>query len=130
MGPFPAGLVLHSWTGPPDMVIPLARVEGVHFSLSGFTTRANPSKLAQTVKQIPLDRLLLETDAPDGLPKEHRLSGCGQQEQPINRPANIRTICTRVASAMGVHEELIANAAHRNALKLFRFGQKALHASS
>lgn len=120
MSPFPAGLILHSWTGPPEMVVPLARVEGVHFSLSGYSTRSNFTKLQQMVKQIPLDRLLLETDAPDGLPKECKIPGRSQQEQPLNCPANIRVVCSSIALAMGIDEITIANAAHHNALRLFR----------
>ena len=51
-GPFPAGLLLHSWAGPPEMVGPLAKVPGVHFSLSGHLTRLPLAKACDTVQQV------------------------------------------------------------------------------
>ena len=51
-GPFPAGLVLHSWAGPPEMVGPLAKIPGVHFSLSGHLTRLPLAKACDTVQKV------------------------------------------------------------------------------
>ena len=44
--PFPAGLVLHSWGGSADVTHQLARLPGVHFSVSGHATRLKPDKAA------------------------------------------------------------------------------------
>lgn len=53
----------------------------------------------ETAMQVPLDRLLLETDAPDGRPRledqdQHKLwsvhSEHGPDDQQLNHPANIR----------------------------------------
>ncbi|KAK9846339.1 hypothetical protein WJX81_001876 [Elliptochloris bilobata] len=69
VGGFEHGLVLHSWAGHAESTRQLAALPGVHFSLSGHTLRLAPRKLAPMLAQIPMDRLLLETDAPDGLPR-------------------------------------------------------------
>ena len=52
LGPFPAGLVLHSWSGPPEMVAQLAAIEGVHFSVSGHATRLKLAKARATVAAV------------------------------------------------------------------------------
>ena len=51
-GPFPAGLVLHSFAGPAAMVAPLAAIQGVHFSLSGHLTRQPAAKARAMVQQV------------------------------------------------------------------------------
>ncbi|DBA78749.1 TPA: Catalyzes the hydrolysis of D-tyrosyl-tRNA(Tyr) [Trebouxia sp. C0004] len=43
-GPFPQGLILHSWIGPAEMVDALAKIKGVYFSLSGHLTRMSKKK--------------------------------------------------------------------------------------
>ena len=52
LGPFPAGLLLHSWAGPPDMVPQLAAIDGVCFSVSGHITRLKPAKARATVAAV------------------------------------------------------------------------------
>ncbi|KAL9236742.1 hypothetical protein vseg_011376 [Gypsophila vaccaria] len=68
VGPFPEGVVLHSYLGSAEMVPELARL-GAYFSLSGFLMSLKPQKAKKMVKAVPSDRILLETDAPDALPK-------------------------------------------------------------
>ena len=51
-GPFPAGLVLHSWAGPLEMVPPLVAIDGVHFSVSGHVTRVKLAKARATVAAV------------------------------------------------------------------------------
>ncbi|CAI7897013.1 unnamed protein product [Closterium sp. NIES-54] len=66
-GPFPAGVILHSFNGPPDMLPALVSLNA-YFSFSRLSASSAPHKLAHLLHQVPLDRLLLETDSPDGLP--------------------------------------------------------------
>lgn len=68
MGPFPAGLVLHSYMGSAEMVPELSKAGG-YFSFSGFLMSMKESKAKKLLKSIPPERILLETDAPDALPK-------------------------------------------------------------
>jgi len=59
-GPFPNGIVLHSWIGPAEMVDALAKIEGVYFSLSGHLTRMSKKKYEPMVKKArPCTRDLL-----------------------------------------------------------------------
>ncbi|KAK1326216.1 hypothetical protein QJS10_CPA01g00463 [Acorus calamus] len=68
IGPFPAGVILHSYLGSAEMVPALAKF-GSYFSFSGFLTFMNLQKAKQMLKAVPRERILLETDAPDALPK-------------------------------------------------------------
>ncbi|GJP61660.1 hypothetical protein CLOP_g18811 [Closterium sp. NIES-67] len=79
-GPFPAGVILHSFSGPPDVVSALVALNAF-FSFSLLSTSSPPHKLAQLLKQVPPDRLLLETDAPDGLPAARRRRTEGRRRE-------------------------------------------------
>ncbi|KAF5725669.1 putative deoxyribonuclease TATDN1-like [Tripterygium wilfordii] len=68
MGPFPAGVILHSYLGSAEMVPELAKL-GAYFSFSGFLMSMKERKAKQMLKTVPSERILLETDAPDALPK-------------------------------------------------------------
>lgn len=67
-GPFPASVILHSYLGSADMVPEFAKL-GAYFSFSGFLMSMKESKAKKMLKSVPLERILLETDAPDALPK-------------------------------------------------------------
>lgn len=61
------GFLLHSYGGPAEMVPVFARL-GAYFSISpGFAHSAKAGKLA-VFQHVPLERLLIETDAPDMAP--------------------------------------------------------------
>ena len=45
---------------------------GFYFSISGVITFKNSDELRETVKNVPLDRLLIETDSPYLTPVPHR----------------------------------------------------------
>ncbi|CAK9263013.1 unnamed protein product [Sphagnum jensenii] len=68
MGSFPAGIILHSYSGSPEFVKVFAK-HGAYFSFSGFNTHVKPQKARRIWQQVPRDRLLLETDCPDALPQ-------------------------------------------------------------
>ncbi|XP_021726358.1 uncharacterized protein LOC110693541 isoform X2 [Chenopodium quinoa] len=69
-GPFPDGVILHSYLGSAEMVPELTRL-GAYFSLSGFLMSMKSQKAKKMLKAVPSDRILLETDAPDALPKSN-----------------------------------------------------------
>ncbi|XP_052201196.1 uncharacterized protein LOC127807409 [Diospyros lotus] len=69
-GPFPDGVILHSFLGSAEMVPELAKL-GAYFSFSGFLLSMKESKAKKMLKSVPAERILLETDAPDALPKSN-----------------------------------------------------------
>ena len=70
------GLLLHGYSGSAEMVPRFAAL-GAHFSFSASLAGMAPTRAAALVRAVPDDRLLLETDAPDGLPRGG--SGVGMQ---------------------------------------------------
>lgn len=69
--------VLHCFTGTPE----LARAGldlGFYISLAGIVTFPKAASLRETARQIPLDRLLIETDSPFLAPVPHR----GKRNEP------------------------------------------------
>ncbi|KAJ7976339.1 TatD related DNase [Quillaja saponaria] len=68
MGPFPAGVILHSYLGSAEMVPEFFKL-GAYFSFSGFLMSMKAKKAKKMLNMVPSERILLETDAPDALPK-------------------------------------------------------------
>ncbi len=58
------GMVLHAFSGPAEMVEPLAAL-GAYFSFGGLVTRSRAKKCHKAAAVVPADRLLVESDAPD-----------------------------------------------------------------
>jgi TatD DNase family protein len=95
-----AGLraVLHAFTGVPALA-DLGRRLGVYFGIGGFLTFRN-HPLAECVRHLPLESLLLETDAPYLSP--HPLRGRR------NEPANVPLVAARLAELLGMTAEDVA----------------------
>ncbi len=84
---------------------------GFHISLSGIVTFKNAMALQNIVKKLPLDRMLIETDAPYLAPVPYR----GK----INRPAFVKYIAKFIAELRGETIENIAIETSYNFKKLF-----------
>ncbi len=81
------------------------------FGIGGVVT-FKKSELADTVRDMELDDLLLETDCPYLTPAPHR----GER----NESAYLVHICTRVAECKGLTPEAVAAATTANARRMFR----------
>lgn len=103
-GPRPAcGFLLHSFGGPVEMVPALARL-GAYFSFPGYFAHERKGRQRETFRQVPPDRLLIETDAPDQLPpgalQRFPLAGHGPAPA-LNHPANLPAIYEFLAAFLG-----------------------------
>ena len=75
--PLPAGGVMHCFTETWEMA--QAAIElGFYISFSGIVTFKSAAELREVAKQVPLDRILVETDSPWLAPVPHR----GKQNEP------------------------------------------------
>lgn len=120
--PRPArGFLLHSYGGPKEMVKPLAEL-GAYFSLPGFFAHERKQRQRETFLQVPPDRLLLETDAPDQcLPDSHNRfpllhSATGKA---LNHPANLPAVYEFAAKLFGESVESLAPKIEENFQRLF-----------
>jgi len=107
-GAFPA--LLHCFTGSRALAETAVGL-GVYLSFSGVLTFKNAQSLREIAADMPLERLLVETDAPFLAPTPHR----GKR----NEPAYVKETARVLAEAKGVSEGEIAQATTANALRLF-----------
>lgn len=63
--------IFHSFSGSPEMARELIKM-GWYISFSGVLTFKNAAKLPEVAKEVPTDRMLIETDAPYLAPHPHR----------------------------------------------------------
>lgn len=71
------GGIMHAFSGSPEMAREFIRL-GFAISISGMVTRDNSVRLPRLVRELPLEFMVLETDAPDLPPQRYR----GQPNQP------------------------------------------------
>jgi len=119
--PRPArGLVLHSFGGPVEMIPALARL-GTYFSFPGYFLHERKGRQRTAFKQVPPDRLLLETDAPDQLlPAErNRFPLADPGGKPLNHPANLAAVYAGLAEFLGEPVEALAASVEENFQRLF-----------
>lgn len=87
---------------------------GFHISFSGIVTFRNAQALREVARQVPAERLLVETDAPYLAPVPHR----GHS----NEPAWVREVALVVAEVRGERPEALADSTTENFRRLFRVG--------
>ena len=85
---------------------------GFYISLSGIVTFKSARDLQAVALQVPLERLLVETDAPWLAPVPHR----GRQ----NEPALVRHTAEFIATLRGAQPAEFASATTRNFHRLFQ----------
>ncbi len=84
---------------------------GLYISFSGVVTFKNSQSLRDTASTVPLERILVETDAPFLAPTPHR----GKR----NEPAFVADTARTLAQLKGMKEADFAAATTANALRLF-----------
>jgi TatD DNase family protein len=114
------GFLLHSYGGAPELIPELAKL-GAYFSLPGYFAQARKTRQRETFRRVPLERLLIETDAPDQpLPAErNRFPLLDAAGQPLNHPANVRAVYEFAAEWLGLPLEKLAAQVEANFLRLF-----------
>jgi TatD DNase family protein len=85
---------------------------GFYISISGIVTFRNAEELRAIVRDVPLERLLVETDAPYLAPVPYR----GRR----NEPAFVAATAAFVAALKGIEPEVLAAATSSNFFTLFR----------
>jgi len=104
------GGVMHCFTESQD-VANAAVSMGFYISFSGIVTFKNAGPLKEVAREVPLERLLVETDSPYLAPVPHR----GK----TNRPALVRYVAEEVARLRGMALEDLARATTGNFCRLF-----------
>lgn len=105
------GGVLHCFTETWEMA--QAGMElGFYVSFSGIVTFKNADELREVARQVPLDRMLIETDAPYLAPVPHR----GKP----NEPKYVGKVCELIAGLRGISATELADITRDNFYRLFK----------
>lgn len=102
--------VLHSFSGPWSTAA-AALEKGYYLGFTGPVTFKNAAELRNVVAQVPMDRLLVETDGPFLAPHPYR----GKR----NEPSYVRYVAKKVAEVKQVSEDEVADQTSANAARLF-----------
>jgi TatD DNase family protein len=102
--------VVHSYAGSAEQARQLADL-GFLVGIGGPVTYERANRVRRVAATVPLDTLLLETDAPDQPDSDHR----GQR----NEPARMTRVLQVIAELRNEDPDVIADATTRNAQRLF-----------
>jgi len=114
------GLVLHSFGGPAEMIPAFTKL-GAYFSFPGYFLNERKLRQRETFKQVPPDRLLIETDAPDQHlpPDKNRFPLLGTDGKPLNHPANLAAVYQGLAEFLGETSESLTARVEENFQRVF-----------
>ena len=118
------GFVLHSFGGPAEMIPAFTKL-GACFSFPGYFLHECKQRQCEAFKQVPPDRLLIETDAPDQLlPEDKNLHPLADTAgEPLNHPANLVAVYEGLAKILGEKIESLATRVEENFLRVFGGGR-------
>ena len=102
--------VLHCFSGSLEMALEAIQL-GFYIAVDGPVTFRHASRLRGIVRQLPLERLLIETDCPYLTPEPYR----GQR----NEPAYVRFVAQAIAELHSLPFEEVGNVTTANARRLF-----------
>lgn len=102
--------LIHCFTAGPELARRALDI-GFYISISGIATFKNATDLRETIKAVPFERLLVETDAPFLAPVPHR----GKR----NEPSFVADTAAMLAELKGVSTEELARITSDNFFTLF-----------
>ena len=88
---------------------------GFYISFSGIVTFSNAKELQAVAKQVPLERMLIETDSPYLAPVPHRGKA--------NEPAYVRHVAEYIAQLRGMDVVELADQTTRNFFNCFKLAR-------
>ena len=106
----PRGGIVHAFAGSAEEAREYLKL-GFRLGLGCAATWPQANRLRKVVAQLPLEAIVLETDAPDMAPSMH----AGRR----NSPEYLAEICAVLAGLRGIAAEELATASSRNARELF-----------
>lgn len=114
--PPPPAFLMHSFGGSIETARRLLPL-GAYFSFSGYFLHQRKAAVLEVFRRLPLDRILLETDAPDMLPPDEFVRH--PLPESVNHPANLAAIGEALATALGMRPEKLAELTRENARRCF-----------
>lgn len=103
-------VIMHCFSGSVEFARECVKA-GFYLGIGGVVTFKNAVKMKEVAKDIPLERILLETDAPYLTPVPFR----GKE----NQPAYVKYVAEEIASLRGISVEEVAQITTENAKTVF-----------
>lgn len=114
------GGIIHSFWGSAEEARRFVEL-GLYLSIGTQITRSVGEKMAAAVKEVTLERLMVETDAPDRPPAD--------VESSRNEPAYLSCVVESLALVLGVDRAHVRRVTEDNARSLFELGEETLRDS-
>lgn len=112
-GPRERAGVIHCYSYSPEMAKEFVKL-GYDIGVGGVVTFKNAKKLVETVKEIPLERILLETDCPYMAPEPHR----GKR----NSSLYLEYVAEKIGQIKELSQSVVIQQTTLNAQNLFKLG--------
>ena len=109
------GAVMHCYSGSVEMMKELLKFDGLYISLGGPVTFTNAKTPKAVAEEVPVDRLLIETDSPYLTPHPHR----GTK----NEPKYLCLICDEISELKGMSKKTLQSHLMNNSCKVFKISQ-------
>jgi TatD DNase family protein len=109
--------VMHCFTETWE-VAEAALTMGFYISFSGIVTFKNARQIKEVAQRVPLDRILIETDAPYLAPVPHR----GK----LNQPAYVKHVAEEIATLRGISLDEVGKRTTENFSRLFKINENIL----
>lgn len=109
------GGVIHAYSGSAEMAQEYVK-EGFYLGIGGVLTFKNGKKLVEVVQKIPMQYLVLETDAPYMTPEPHR----GKR----NDSRMLPYVVDKIAQIKGITAEEVEKITWKNACRLWKIGEE------
>ena len=109
------GAVMHCYSGSVEMMEELLKIPGLYISLGGPVTFTNAKTPKAVAEEVPLDRLLVETDSPYLTPHPHR----GEK----NEPKYICLVSEEIANLKNMSRKHLEDVVYKNSLKVFNINE-------
>lgn len=102
--------IMHCFSGSVETAEELIKL-GFYISFAGPLVFPNSRRLKEAAREIPLGRLLIETDSPYLTPPPHR----GER----NEPANVIYVAEEIARLKGIPVETVVEETRKNGLSIY-----------
>jgi len=109
--------VMHCFTETWE-VAEAALAMGFYISFSGIVTFKNARQIKEVAQRVPLDRILIATDAPYLAPVPHR----GK----LNQPAFVKHVAEEIATLRGISLDEVGKCTSENFARLFKINENIL----
>lgn len=103
--------VIHCFSGDTEFALKCIGL-GFYISFTGVITFPNAKELSQTVKEVPIEKIFLETDSPFLAPQEKR----GKE----NYPGFVKYIARKISEIKEIPVEDVARITSQNAIDFFK----------